>query len=251
MKQVRVMRKGLWAALLSAAMLLTASITALAAPAYVHDPMLNPRAAEDIIVNPNAVYGYSPNPDAGRLKDYAGFDWTDPENVARMQQERIEYHDSMKELYAMIAYMEAAGASTEEIARAVSTRRNEMRLESYQDDPRGLEEVKKSNLEKYGNEMGGTPEFFYNKYGSWETVLEKSLSSNAGMDACLGLYDTYYDTYYWVRHSQYTVVSGDSLSSIAEKQLGDRTMWRDIFNLNKGLIRDPNRIYPGQVLALR
>ena len=28
-----------------------------------------------------------------------------------------------------------------------------------------------------------------------ETVLEKALSTNAGMDACLGFYDEYYDFY--------------------------------------------------------
>ena len=34
---------------------------------YIHNPMDNPKAAADIIVNPQAVYGYSPNPDSARL----------------------------------------------------------------------------------------------------------------------------------------------------------------------------------------
>ena len=34
------------------------------------------------------------------------------------------------------------------------------------------------------------------KYGSWVTVIDKALSPNPGMDACLGLYDKYYDTYF-------------------------------------------------------
>ena len=95
----------------------------------------------------------------------------------------------------MITTMKTAGASVKDIAIMVSIRRNEIRLESYKDDPEGLAKVKKSNLENYGNENGGTPEFFYNKYGSWETVIEKALSVNAGADACLGLYDEYYDVY--------------------------------------------------------
>lgn len=55
--------------------------------------------------------------------------------------------------------------------------------------------VKKSNLDSYGNENGPTADALYEKYGSWETVLEKVFSINSGMDACLGLYDDYYDLY--------------------------------------------------------
>ena len=35
----------------------------------------------------------------------------------------------------------------------------------------------------------------YEKYGSWETVMSKALSPNSGMDACLGLYDSFYQIY--------------------------------------------------------
>lgn len=161
---------------------------------YQHDPRDNPSAMKDIVVNEDAVYGFSPSP-TGSLKDYVDYDWTDPELVEAGRQQRIAYHEGFSELYDMIDQMTADGASTEEIARAVSTRRNEMRLEAYKDDPEGLAVAKARNLEQYGNENGGTPEFFYEKYGSWEKVIEKSLSVNSGMDACTGLYDDYYDMY--------------------------------------------------------
>ena len=135
------------------------SATAFAAEPYVHNPMDNPNAAKDIVVNANAVYGYSPSPESSRLKDYVDYDWTDPAVVNQMRQQREEYHDSMKELYSMISTMKAAGASVKDIAIAVSTRRNELRLEAYKNDPEGLAKVKKSNLDTYGNENGGTPEF--------------------------------------------------------------------------------------------
>lgn len=173
----------------------TASPDEAAAFSYEHDPMENPKAAEDIMVNPDAVYGYSPRPDSVRLKAYADADWSDAALVESARQDRLAYHESFKELYRMIEQMLGEAKNVEEIARAVSTRRNEIRLESYKDNPEGLEKVKKSNLDTYGNENGPTPEFLYEKYGSWQTVLEKSLSSNPGMDACLGLYDMYYDTY--------------------------------------------------------
>ncbi len=162
---------------------------------YIHDPMDNPKAAADIIVDPNAVYGYAPNPESARLGTFADYDWSNEAVVAQMKQEREEYHESIKELYQIKADLEAQGKSVEEIARAVSTRRNEIRMEAYKDDPEGLQKLKESNLAAFGNENGGTPDYFFEKYGSWETVIEKAFSTNAGADACLGLYDKYYDTY--------------------------------------------------------
>ena len=173
------------------------SITAYASGfQYEHDPMQNPKAAQDIIVDPDAVYGFSPNPESTRLGVYAdAIDWTDEAQVAEATAAREAYHEKNKELYKIIEDGLANGESMEEIARKVSTRRNEIRLEAYADDPEGLELVKQSNLETYGNEMGPTPDYLYEKYGSWQTVIEKACSTNAGMDACLGLYDKYYYTY--------------------------------------------------------
>ena len=163
---------------------------------YEHDPRDNPDAMKDIVYNPDAVYGFSPSPNSTRLKDYVdALDWTDPEQVAEARALRQAYHDSMSELYRMIEDMLHEGKDVETIARAVSQRRNELRLESEADNPEALALTKKSNLETYGNEMGPTADQLYEKYGSWQTVLEKALSTNAGMDACLGFYDEYYDFY--------------------------------------------------------
>ena len=46
----------------------------------------------------------------------------------------------------------------------------------------------------------------------------------------------------------YTVQRGDSLWSIAKKQLGDGTKYKEIARKNG--IANPNRIYQGQVLKL-
>lgn len=181
--------------LLAVTVLFSFSVSVCAANYYVHDPMDNPKAAADIVVDPNAVYGYAPNPESTRLGTYAQYDWSDKALVAEMRQQREEYHESLKELYDIKSKMEAEGKSIEDIARAVSTRRNEIRMEAYKDDPEGLEKLKESNLKTFGNENGGTPDYFYKKYGSWETVIEKAFSTNAGADACLGLYDKYYYTY--------------------------------------------------------
>ena len=48
----------------------------------------------------------------------------------------------------------------------------------------------------------------------------------------------------------YTVVAGDSLSKIAKKIYGDANRWKEIFEANKGKIKNPDLIYPGQVLKV-
>lgn len=164
---------------------------------YEHDPRENPAAMRDIVENPEAVYGFSPSlAEESTLKEYAGaIDWTDPGQVAEARKTRLEYHDSMEELYEMLLTMVEEDRDIETIARAVSQRRNELRLEVHADDPEALALVKKRNLETYGNEFGPTQDELYEKYGSWETVLIKALGTNPGMDACLGLYDEYYYIY--------------------------------------------------------
>jgi nucleoid-associated protein YgaU len=48
----------------------------------------------------------------------------------------------------------------------------------------------------------------------------------------------------------YTVKSGDTLSKIAREHLGDANAYMDIFNANKDVLSDPDRIRPGQVLKI-
>lgn len=48
----------------------------------------------------------------------------------------------------------------------------------------------------------------------------------------------------------YTVQEGDSLSKIAKEHYGDATKYPAIFEANKPMLQDPDKIYPGQVLRL-
>jgi len=48
----------------------------------------------------------------------------------------------------------------------------------------------------------------------------------------------------------YTVVKGDTLSAIAQKTMGNASHYPAIFEANKPMLKDPNRIYPGQVLRI-
>ena len=48
----------------------------------------------------------------------------------------------------------------------------------------------------------------------------------------------------------HTVVSGDYLSKIAKKYYGDAMKYNVIFEANKPMLTDPDKIYPGQVLRI-
>ena len=48
----------------------------------------------------------------------------------------------------------------------------------------------------------------------------------------------------------YTVVAGDTLSKIAKAQYGDAMKYPVIFDANRPMLSDPDRIYPGQTLRI-
>ena len=48
----------------------------------------------------------------------------------------------------------------------------------------------------------------------------------------------------------YTVQPGDSLSAIARRHYGDARKYPSIFEANRPMLADPNKIYPGQVLRM-
>jgi nucleoid-associated protein YgaU len=51
--------------------------------------------------------------------------------------------------------------------------------------------------------------------------------------------------------SQYhRVVSGDTLSKIAKQYYGDISKYPEIFEANQPMLKDPDKIYPGQVLRI-
>jgi nucleoid-associated protein YgaU len=48
----------------------------------------------------------------------------------------------------------------------------------------------------------------------------------------------------------YEVKAGDTLSKIAKQEYGDANQWRRIYDANKDILKDPDKIYPGQSLKI-
>lgn len=48
----------------------------------------------------------------------------------------------------------------------------------------------------------------------------------------------------------YTVKSGDTLSKIAKQSYGDANQYMKIFEANRPMLKDPDKIYPGQTLRI-
>jgi nucleoid-associated protein YgaU len=48
----------------------------------------------------------------------------------------------------------------------------------------------------------------------------------------------------------HTVVSGDTLSKIAQKEYGNASLYNKIFEANRPMLSNPDKIYPGQVLRI-
>lgn len=51
-------------------------------------------------------------------------------------------------------------------------------------------------------------------------------------------------------YKMYTIASGDSLSKIAKREYGNAKDWTKIFEANKDVIKDANKIYPGQKIKI-
>ena len=163
---------------------------------YVHNPLYVNSVLEDAEVDKNAVFGFKPN-STGSIKIYAENDWTDGILVQGAKEDRIAYiEENDKRIKELENKLRKENKNIEEIARACSNLRNQIRLEQYKDNPKELQQLKQRNLEKYGHEEGPLPEELYVNYNnSWEMVLEKCYSTNRAMDACCGVYDMYFNMY--------------------------------------------------------
>jgi len=87
----------------------------------------------------------------------------------------------------------------------------------------------------------------YNDGSKWPMIYERNRDTISDPNLI------YAGEYLWVplpMLGSYTVVEGDFLGKIAgySRVYGDRGMWPQLYEGNRDIIRDPNLIYPGQIL---
>lgn len=89
----------------------------------------------------------------------------------------------------------------------------------------------------------------YKSYAAARVILEKTSEKSSGAATAI-VEDNSRETDNAPNATTYTVVRGDSLWNIAKKYLGNGAKWKEIYELNKDRISDPNLIYPGQTLVM-
>jgi hypothetical protein len=58
------------------------------------------------------------------------------------------------------------------------------------------------------------------------------------------------ETFEEAAHDSYTVQRGETLGEISAKVYGTSRRWKQIYEANQDILKDPNRIKPGQVLRI-
>ncbi len=53
-----------------------------------------------------------------------------------------------------------------------------------------------------------------------------------------------------LRHKRHTIKRGETLKTISQKYLKSANRWREIYEANRNRIRNPNRIFYGQVIIV-
>ena len=154
-------------------------------------PLDDPDVAKDVIVDPNAVYGYKPKP--GSSLDQFDIDWSNADEVGKARAVRLEYLKDMEAKKAKLAveikeYLDD-GKNMKEIAEIKVKQRNMDRIRSYTErgDYENLQKLYRRNLKEYGRKEGPTAEQLLEKYGSYEEIIYSSVKVNKGMNVILNI----------------------------------------------------------------
>jgi len=113
----------------------------------------------------------------------------DPERLAKMVEIRKQYLDGIKNMDRIEAELRAAGKTTEEIARRLSAERNSLKVMTRAlMKPEEVAQLEARNLKSwYHDPVGPTPDQLFERYGSWEKVIQKAKETDHALNRLLGL----------------------------------------------------------------
>src|ERR1700722_636494 len=83
------------------------------------------------------------------------------------------------------------------------------------------------------------------------TIIEQAYTASKVPAKATAIIEQAYTDALVIHHEQarsYTVRPGDTLSSIAQRFYGNPADWHWLYQVNRSVVRNPNVIYPGEVL---
>lgn len=153
------------------------------------------------------------------------------------------------------ARQEAADARE---AQAEARQRQQQRMERAE----RVSEARKSNeLEKYVRDLGFDVDGLDITYDDEKATIKGTVTDSATREKVIlavgnvdGVAQVEDDIQVTAppepQAAFHTVVSGDTLSKIAKEYYGDPMRYPEIFEANRPMLKDPDLIYPGQVLRI-
>ena len=167
-----------------------------------------------------------------------------------------------KEAQAKAEAAAAKAASNERAAEIAERVKNRKAVKAREDRMERLEESKKARgLENYIKELGFDVEGLDVRFDDGlATVSGKAADQDVREKVILAIGNTEgvgqvqdsieVPTGAAAESDLHVVVSGDTLSQIAKTYLGDASKYPAIFEANRPMLSDPDKIYPGQVLRI-
>jgi hypothetical protein len=119
--------------------------------------------------------------DDGEEDDAPG---TSPPDAASI---RSQYLDRVASMRTTEQAMRAADSSEQEIANALVNLRNEAKVAARAlMNPDDVTKLEARNLAKYGNPVGPNADWLYDRYGSWEEVINAAYRTDPAINKLLG-----------------------------------------------------------------
>jgi nucleoid-associated protein YgaU len=91
--------------------------------------------------------------------------------------------------------------------------------------------------------MGGIAKTQYDKNQIWDKIKEIAGDNPTDLIADIKVSNTSY-------YTKHTVAKGESLSLIAKKYYKDANKYKQIFEANQDILKNPDLIHPGQELVI-
>jgi hypothetical protein len=112
----------------------------------------------------------------------------DAARIADLKAMRLRYLEGIQALETTENEMRRLGRTTEQIARQLVGDRNALKVETRAlMKPEEVAQLEARNLKKYGDPVGPTPEWLFDKYGSWDKVLEAVKRTDPVTNQLLGI----------------------------------------------------------------